>query len=168
MGIDDTLSALPDPGAHSFPEYSLPRGDPVMPIALARDELTTLLNLYETFATVDPTGIDSNPFLEATTRFLEQTFGAPVYRPGEQLADDIAAMLNDFSDDLAGDSLGVIDATPKHHKTLYFFLTSCRAYRSAVHVRFDPDEDAIDTLYRVYERVVDQEMYLKRPQTVLE
>ncbi|TYL39010.1 hypothetical protein CV102_06870 [Natronococcus pandeyae] len=168
MGIDDTLSALPNPGTHSFPEYSLPRGDPVMPIAITSDELTTLLDLYETFAAVDPTGIDSNPFLQATTQFLEQTFGAPVYRPDEELADDIAAMLNDFSDDLAGDSLGVVDATPKHHKTLYFFLTSCRAYHSAPHIQFQPDRDAVDTLYDVYERVVDQEMYLKRPQTVLE
>ncbi|NKE36396.1 hypothetical protein GWG54_11305 [Natronococcus sp. JC468] len=168
MGIDDTLSALPDPGGHSFPDYSLPKGDPVMPIAVTREELRTLLELYDTFAAVDPTGLDSNPFLKSTTRFLEQTFGTPVYRPDEQLVDDVAAMLNDFSDDLAGESVGVVDATPTHHKTLYFFLTSCRAYRSAMHIQFAPDEAAIDTLYEIYERVVDQEMYLKRPQTVLE
>lgn len=168
MGIDDILSSVPDPRSHQFPEYSLPRGEPVMPIAVTREELQTLLELYETVAAVDPTGIDSNPFLQATTQFLEQTFGTPVYRPDEQLVDDIAAMLNDFSDDLAGEPLGVVDTTPKHHKTLYFFLTTCRAYRSAPHLQFEPDEGSIDTLYRIYERVIGQEMYLKRPQTVLE
>ncbi|AGB37644.1 hypothetical protein [Natronococcus occultus] len=168
MGIDDTLSALPDPGGHSFPDYSLPKGDPVLPIAVTREELQTVLELYDTFAAVDPTGLDSNPFLRSTTRFLEQTFGTPVYRPDEQLVDDIAAMLNDFSDDLAGEAIGVVDATPKHHKTLYFFLTSCRAYHTAPHIQFRPAEDVIDTLYEIYERVLDQEMYLKRPQTVLE
>jgi hypothetical protein len=168
MGIDDTFSALPHPTGHSFPDYSLPQGEPVMPIAVTRAELNTLLDLYETFAAVDPTGLDSNPFLKSTTRFLEQTFGTPMYRPDEQLVDDVAAMLNDFSDDIGGESVGVVDATPKHHKTLYFFLTTCRAYHTAPHIRFQPDEAAIDILYEIYERVVDQEMYLKRPQTVLE
>ncbi len=168
MDIETILSKPPDPRSHSFPDYSLPQGEPVMPIAVTHDELSTLLSLYETFAAVDPTGIESNPFLKATTDLLEQTFGVPHYRPDEQLHDDIASMLNEFSDDLAGDEFGVVDATPAHHKTLYFFLTSCRGYYAAPHIQFEPAPEAVDTLYQIYDRVVDQEMYLKRPETVLE
>lgn len=168
MTLDHVFSQLPDPRSHTFPDYSLPKGDPVIPIALTADELSTLLELYETFTTVDPTGLDSNPFLKATNTFLQQTFGMPSHRPDKQLHDDIAALLNDFSDDLGGRSLGVIDATPKHHYTLYFFLTSCKGYHVAPHIQFEPDEEAIDTLYQVYLRVTEQETYLKRPETVLE
>lgn len=168
MSLDQVFSQLPDPQSHTFPDYSLPKGDPVLPIALTTEELSTLLDLYQTFAAVDPTGLDSNPFLEATTTFLEQTFGMPSSRPDEQLHDDIAALLNDFSDDLGGRSLGVVDATPKHHQTLYFFLISCKGYHFAPHIRFKPDQTAIETVYQVYERVTEQETYLKRPETVLE
>lgn len=168
MSLDQVFSDLPDPGSYSFPDYSLPRGDPVMPIALTRGELSTLLDLYGTFRAVDPTGIDSNPFLEATSRFLQQTFGTTLHRPDEQLHDDIAALLNDFSDGLGGDEIGVVDATPKHHRTLYFFLITSKGYHSAPHIRFEPDEEAIETLYRVYERVAEREVYLKRPRTVFE
>jgi hypothetical protein len=168
MTLTDVFSQLPDPGSFSFPDYSIPKGEPVMPIAITAAELNTLLDLYETFAAVDPTGMESNPFFEATSQFLNQTFGTTLQRPDEQLNDDVAALLNDFSDDLGGDSMGVVDATPKHHQTLYFFLTSCKAYHTAPHIRFDPDPDAIETLYAVYKRVTEQEYYLKRPQTVLE
>lgn len=168
MSLDRVFAQLPDPQTHSFPDYSLPKGDPVLPIALTADELSSLLELYESFAAVDPTGLDTNPFLEATTTFFQRTFGMPSTRPDEKLNDDIAALLNDFSDDLGGRSLGVIDATPKHHRTLYFFLTSCKGYHFAPHIRFDPDEEAIETLYQVYDRVTEQEAYLKRPETVLE
>ncbi len=168
MALDSIFSELPDPQSHSFPSYSIPEGDPVMPIAVTRAELSTLLSLYDDFASVDPTGIDSNPFLAATNKYLRQTFGTTLHRPDEQLHDDIAALLNDFSDDLGGRDLGVVDATPKHHQTLYFFLTSCKGYHLAPHIRFDPDESAVETLYDVYERVTEQEFYLKRPETVLE
>ncbi|WP_265108332.1 hypothetical protein [Halosolutus halophilus] len=168
MDVETILSKPPDPRSHSFPDYSLPHGEPVLPIAVTRDELSTLLSLYETFAAVDPTGIDSNPFLKATTEFLQQTFGMPQYRLDDQLHDDIAGMLNDFSDDLAGAELGVVDATPKHHRTLYFFLVTCRGYHSAPHVHFEPDAEAVDTLYRIYERVTEQDVYLKRPETIFE
>ncbi|MFC4543237.1 hypothetical protein ACFO5R_15005 [Halosolutus amylolyticus] len=168
MDLETILAKPPDPRSHSFPDYSLPRGEPVMPIAVTQDELSTLLSLYETFAAVDPTGIDSNPFLKATTELLEQTFGVPQYRPDDQLNDDIAATLNDFSDDLGGAEIGVADATPNHYKALYFFLVTCRGYNSAPHVRFEPDVEAIDTLYRLYDRVSKQDMYLKRPETVFE
>lgn len=168
MGLDTVFSQLPDPGGYSFPDYSLPNGDPVLPIALTADELSALLDLYETFAAVDPTGMDANPFLRATDRFLKGTLGTTLRRPDEQLHDDVAALLNGFSDDLGGRSIGVVDATPKHHRTLYFFLISCKSYHVAPHVRFTPDEGAVETLYEVYERVVEQEVYLKRPRTVLE
>jgi len=168
MTLDDVFSRLPHPGSHTFPDYSLPKGEPVMPIAVTSEELSVLVELYEAFAAVDPTGIESNPFLESTTAFLQQIFGAPSYRPDQQLHDDIAALLNDFSDDLGGRALGVVDATPKHQQTLYFFLTSCKGYHVAPHVRFAPDEAAIETLYQVYDQVVQQEPYLKRPATVLD
>ena len=168
MSLEQVFDRLPDPGSHAFPDYALPRGDPVLPIAITRAELTTLLDLYDTFQGVDPTGLDSNPFLEAATTYMEQTFGIPRYRPDEQLQDDIAALLNDFSDDLGGRSMGVVDATPAHHRTLYFFLLSCRGYHDAPHVRFDPDPAAVETLYDVYQRVTQQEVYLKRPSSVLE
>lgn len=168
MTLDDVFARLPDPQSHRFPRYSIPKGDPVLPIAVTSDELSTLLELYERFTVVDPTGLDSNPFLKATTTFFQQTFGMPSARPDGQLHDDIAALLNDFSDDLGGRSLGVVDATPKHHQTLYFFLVSCKGYHSAPHIRFAPDEEGIETLYRIYDRVVHQEIYLKRPETVLE
>lgn len=162
------FARLPDPRSHAFPDYSLPRGEPVLPIAVTREELTTLLELYETFRRVDPTGLDANPFLEAATTYMQQSFGIPRYRPDEQLVDDIASLFDDFSDDLAGRPLGVVDATPDHHRTLYFFLISCRGYHVAPHVRFDPDEAAVETLYEIYQRVVEQDVYLKYPASVLE
>ncbi|WP_436346222.1 hypothetical protein [Natronorubrum sp. FCH18a] len=168
MSLEQVFTRLPDPSSHTFPDYSLPRGDPVLPIAVTHEELSTLLALYETFRSVDPTGLDSNPVLEAATTYMQQSFGIPQYRPDEQLADDIAALLNDFSDDLGGRSLGVVDATPDHHRTLYFFLISCRGYHAASHVRFDPDEAAVATLYDLYQRVVEQDVYLKHPASVLE
>jgi hypothetical protein len=168
MALDSVFSQLPHPQSYSFPDYSLPKGDPVLPVALTGAELTAMLGLYDSFAAVDPTGIDSNPFLSATSRFLEQTFGTTLQRPDERLHDDIAALLNDFSDDLGGREIGVVDATPKHHRTLYFFLVTCKGYHAAPHIRFAPDEAAVETLYDVYRRVVEQEVYLKRPQTVLE
>lgn len=168
MSLEQLFSQLPDPRTHTFPDYSIPQGDPVMPIAITDDELAALLELYETFAAVDPTGIDSNPFLQATSTFLQRTFGTTLRRPEERLHDDIAALLNDFSDDLGGRRVGVVDATPEHHKTLYFFLTSCGGYHLAPHVSFDPDEGAVETLYDVYERVTEQDVYLKRPSSVLE
>lgn len=168
MSLDQVFARVPDPGSHTFADYSLPKGDPVFPVAVTDEELTTLLSLYERFAAVDPTGIETNPFLQATSQFLERTFGAPLSRPDEALNDDIAALLNDFSDDLGGDALGVVDATPAHLRTLYFFLTTCQAYHTAPHIRFQPDADAVATLADVYERVADQEVYLKRPQSVLE
>lgn len=168
MGLDDVFDALPNPRTHSFPEYSLSAGDPVRPVALTSEELSTLVDLYESFAAVDPTGIDSNPFLRATSTFLKQTFGTTLHRPDEQLHDDIAALLNDFSDDLGGRSIGVADATMRHHRTLYFFLVTCKGYHTAPHIRFRPDETAVRTLYDVYERVSTSEFYLKRPKTVLE
>lgn len=168
MSLEQLFAQLPDPGSHAFPDYSLPRGEPVLPIAVTHDELATVLELYETFQRVDPTGLDSNPFLEAATTYMQQTFGIPQYRPDEQLQDDIAALLNDFSDDLGGDSMGVVDATPAHHRTLYFFLISCRGYHAAPHIRFQPDEAAVETLYELYQRVVEQDVYLKHPSSVLE
>ena len=168
MDLTDIFESVPDPGSYSFPEYAIPQGDPVMPIALRDTELDHLLELYETFAVVDPTGIDSNPFLATTTEFIQQTFGAPAYRPDEQLADDIADMLNDFADDLDGAAFGVVDATPKHHQTLYFFLVSTKGYHMAPHIQFDPDPEAVEVLYRIYQRVTEQDYYLKRPSTVLE
>ncbi|MXV62956.1 hypothetical protein GS429_12930 [Natronorubrum sp. JWXQ-INN-674] len=168
MSLEQVFARLPDPRSHTFPDYSLPRGEPVLPIAITREELATVLDLYETFQTVDPTGLDSNPFLEAATTFMQQSFGIPQYRPDEQLQDDISALLNDFSDDLGSDSLGVVDATPAHHRTLYFFLVSCRGYHATPHVRFDPDEAAVETLYDLYQRVTEQDVYLKHPSSVLE
>ena len=168
MALEDVFADLPNPGTHSFPDYSLPKGEPVLPIALTREELTTLLELYETFADVDPTGLDSNPFLKATTEFMQRTFATPIQRPDERLADDVASLLTDFSDDLGGREIGVVDATPKHHRTLYFFLTSCRSYHMAPYLQFSPDEAAVETLYRVYERVVEQDVYLKRPETIFD
>ncbi|MFW6018935.1 MAG: hypothetical protein ACOCPX_08935 [Halapricum sp.] len=168
MALDRIFSQLPDPASHAFPEYSLPQGDPVMPIAITAEEVNTLLDLYDTFAQVDPAGFDTNPFLQATSQFLQQTFGTTLRRPDEQLHDDIASLLNDFSDDLGGNSLGVVDATPKHHRTLYFFLVSCKAYHTTPVISFSPDERAVETLYEVYRRVTEQDVYLKRPQTVLE
>lgn len=168
MGITDVFENVPDPESFSFPSYAIPQGEPVMPIAITKDELNTLLDLYEIFATVDPTGLDSNPFLATTTEFLQQTFGTPSYRPDEQLQDDIATMLNDFSDDLGGEALGVVDATPRHHQTLYFFLVSSKGYHMSPYIRFDPAPEAIETLYDIYQRVTEQDYYLKRPSTVLE
>jgi len=168
MALQDIFENIPDPGSYSFPDYAIPQGDPVMPVALTDDELHALLDLYETFAAVDPTGLDSNPFLSNTTEFLQQTFGAPAYRPDEQLNDDIAGMLNDFAEDLGGAELGVVDASPKHHQTLYFFLVSAKGYHMAPHIQFDPDPAAVETLYRLYQRVTEQDYYLKRPSTILE
>ncbi|MBV0902208.1 hypothetical protein [Haloarcula salina] len=168
MSLDQVFGRIPDPGSYSFPEYSLPQGDPVRPIAVTAEELSTLLDLYESVAAVDPTGMDANPFLRATSDFFQQTFGTPLTRPDERLSDDIASMLNDFSDDLGGKRLGVVDATPAHHRTLYFFLTTCKAYHLAPHLQFSPDPAAVETLYDVYERVTEQEFYLKRPKSVLE
>lgn len=168
MALDDVFDRVPHPGSYSVPDYSLPKGEPVFPIAVTRDELDRLLDLYERFAAVDPTGIDSNPFLQATNTFLERTFGTPLERPDERLHDEIAALLNDVSDDLGGRELGVVDATPAHHRTLYAFLTSCQGYYLAPHLVFEPDERAVETLADVYERVTEQDVYLKRPQTVFE
>jgi hypothetical protein len=168
MGLDAAFATLPDPGSYTFPDPSIPQGGPVMPVALTSDELDALLDLYEVFAAVDPTGIDTNPVLQATSQFLRETFGTSLERPDERLHDDIAGMLNDFSDDLAGESIGVVDATPAHHRTLYFFLGGCRAYHVAPHVGFDPPVPAVETLAAVFERVREQEYYLKRPGTVLE
>lgn len=168
MSLDDVFGDVPDPESFAFPDYSLPQGEAVRPIALTAAELSTLLDLYETFAAVDPTGIDQNPFLRATSDFLKQTFGTTLERPDERLHDDIGGMLTDFADDLGGRSIGVVDATPVHHRTLYFFLTSCKAYHLAPHVQFEPGAAAVETLFEVYERVAEQEFYLKRPKTVLE
>ena len=168
MSLDSIFGQVPDPSTFSFPDYGLPQGEPVRPVAVTEAELASLLGLYETFAAVDPTGIDSNPFMRATSDFLAQTFGTTLERPDERLHDDIAAMLNDFSEDLGGESLGVVDVTPAHFRTLYFFLTSAKAYHVAPHIQFSPDEAAVETLFAVYQRVVDQEFYLKRPRSVLE
>ena len=168
MALDQLFGQVPDPQTHSFPNYALSQGDPVVPVAVTAEELATLLDLYESFAAVDPAGIDTNPFLRATSDFLEQTFGTTLERPDERLHDDIATMLNDFSDDLGGRSIGVVDATPAHLRTLYFFLTSSKAYHVAPHIQFVPDETAVATLYDVYERATEQEFYLKRPRSVLE
>ena len=168
MSLEEVFGRLPDPGSHSFPDYSLPRGEPVLPIAVTQAELRSVLGLYEQFRTVDPTGLESNPFLEAATTYMQQAFGIPQYRPDEQLADDIAALLSDFSDDLGGRSMGVVDATPTHHRTLYFFLVSCRGYHGAPHIQFTPDEAAVETLYDLYRRVTEQDVYLKQPSSVLE
>ena len=168
MSLDSVFGQVPDPSSYSFPDYALPQGDPVRPVAVTAGELTALLDLYKTFAAVDPTGVESNPFMRATSEFLEQTFGTTLERPDERLHDDIAAMLNDFSADLGGGSVGVVDTTPAHMRTLYFFLTSAKAYHLAPHIRFSPDESAVETLYEVYQRVMDQEFYLKRPRSVLE
>jgi len=168
MNRDDIFGQVPDPSSHSFPDYVLNQGDPVRPVAVTAEELATLLDLYERFAAVDPTGIDSNPFMQATSEFLQQTFGTTLERPDERLHDDIATMLNDFAADLGGESIGVVDATPAHHRTLYFFLTSCKSYHLAPHIQFTPAEAAIETLYDIYERVANQEFYLKRPRSVLE
>ena len=168
MTLDELFGQVPDPQSHSFPDYVLSQGDPVIPVAVTAEELTTLLDLYERFAAVDPTGLGSNPFVQATDDFLRQTFGTTLSRPDEVLHDDIATMLNDFSDDLGGASLGVVDATPGHLRTLYFFLTGCKAYHVAPHIQFAPDEGSVETLYDLFQRVVDQEFYLKRPRSVLE
>jgi hypothetical protein len=168
MSLDSVFERIPDPQSYSFPDYSLPQGDPVRPVAVTEAELASLLELYERFVAVDPTGVDSNPFMRATSDFLQQTFGTTLERPDERLHDDIATLLSDFSNDLGGDSIGVADATPAHLRTLYFFLTSVKAYHVAPHIQFTPDEAAVETLYAVYERVVEQEFYLKRPRSVLE
>jgi len=168
MSLDSIFGQVPDPSTYSFPDYALAQGDPVKPVAVTADELSALLDLYETFAAVDPTGIDSNPFLQATSDFLKQTFGTTLERPDERLHDDIADMLSAFSEDLDGASMGVVDATLAHLRTLYFFLTSCKAYHVAPHIRFAPEVSAVETLYRLYERVTEQEFYLKRPRSVLE
>ena len=168
MSLDNVFGQVPDPSTYSFPDYALPQGDPVRPVAVTEAELTALLDLYERFAAVDPTGVDSNPFMRATSDFLEQTFGTTLERPDERLHDDIATMLNDFDDDLGDDSIGVVDVTPAHFRTLYFFLTSCKAYHVAPHIQFAPEKGAVETLYELYQRVVDQEFYLKRPRSVLE
>ena len=168
MSLDSVFEGIPDPQSYSFPDYTLPQGDPVRPVAVTDGELATLLALYDTFAAVDPTGVDTNPFMRATSDFLKQTFGTTLERPDERLHDDIAAMLSDFSDDLGGASMGVVDATPAHLRTLYFFLTSCKAYHLAPHIQFAPEEAAVETLYEVYDRVATQEFYLKRPRSVLE
>ncbi|MDS0260747.1 hypothetical protein NDI56_15170 [Haloarcula sp. S1CR25-12] len=168
MSLDTVFGKVPDPSSYSFPDYALPQGDPVRPVAVTEAELAALLSLYERFAAVDPTGVGSNPFVRATSELLEQTFGTTLERPDERLNDDIAAMLNDFSDDLGGRSLGVVDATPAHLRTLYFFLTSAKAYHVAPYIDFSPDEAAVRTLYEVYERVMEQDFYLKRPRSVME
>jgi len=168
MTLDNIFEQVPDPNSYSFPDYALPQGDPVRPVAVTDAELTALLDLYETFAVVDPTGVNSNPFMQATSDFLEQTFGTTLERPDERLHDDIATMLNDFSEDLGGESLGVVDVTPAHLRTLYFFLTSAKAYHVAPHIQFSPAAAAVETLYEMYQRVMDQEFYLKRPRSVLE
>lgn len=168
MSIERVFSQLPDPATHTLPDYSLPKGDPVFPIAVTREELSTVLALYETFAAVDPFGLESNPFYAATRSFVERTFGVPRYRPDEELQEDIERLLTEFSDDLGSEPLGVVDATPAHLRTLYLFLLTCRSYHAAPLIRFDPDPDAIETLYALYQRVTDQDVYLKRPQTVLE
>lgn len=168
MALDSVFEGIPDPQSYSFPDYSLPQGDPVRPVAVTDTELTALLDLYERFAAVDPTGVDSNPFMRATSELLEQTFGTTLERPDERLHDDIATMLSDFSDDLGGEAIGVVDVTPAHFRTLYFFLTSAKAYHVAPHIQFAPDEAAVETLYELYQRVVEQEFYLKRPRSVLE
>ncbi|WP_331233885.1 hypothetical protein [Natronorarus salvus] len=167
MSLDQLFSRVPDPRTHSFPEYSLPAGEPVMPIAITREELSTLVDLYDAFSAVDPTGIDSNPFLAATSRFLNQTFGTTLERPDERLHDEVASLLGSFSDDLGGESIGVVDVTPNGLRTLYFFLITAKAYYTAPHIRFRPDHAEIDTLYRVYERVTEQDVYLKDPESVL-
>ncbi|WP_262175136.1 hypothetical protein [Haloarcula laminariae] len=168
MSLDSIFGEVPDPSSYSFPDYALPQGDPVRPVAVTAAELTALLDLYETFAAVDPTGASSNPFVRATSEFLEQTFGTTLERPDERLHDDIADMLSDFSEALGDDSLGVVDVTPAHFRTLYFFLTSCKAYHVAPHIGFAPDERSVETLVEVYQRAVDQDFYLKRPRSVLE
>lgn len=168
MSLDRLFEQIPDPGSYSFPSYSIPQGEPVMPIALTEDELETLLDLYDEFASVDPTGIDSNPFLQATNQLLKRTFATTLDRPDEQLHDDITAMLSDFSDELGSAAVGVVDATPKHHQTLYFFLSACGGYHLAPHISFSPEVSAVETLYEVFERVTEQDYYLKRPATVLE
>ncbi|MFC7075502.1 hypothetical protein [Haloarcula halophila] len=168
MSLDSVFGQVPDPQSHSFPSYSLPQGEPVRPIAVTAAELETLLSLYETFAAVDPTGIDSNPFLRATSDFLEETFGTTLERPDDRLHEDIASMLNDFAEAVDGATVGVVDATALHHRTLYFFLTGAKGYHLAPHIQFDPDPAAVETLNEVFQRVLDQEFYLKRPKSVLE
>lgn len=168
MSLERIFAQVPDPGSYALPEYSLPRGDPVLPIALTREELSTVLELYEVFQATDPTGLDANPFLAAMQSSMERTFGVPRYRPDEQLHDDVEAMLTDFSTDLGGRALGVVDATPAHHRTLYLFLTACRGYHIAPQIRFEPDVDAVETLYDLYDRVTRQDVYLKQPSSVLE
>lgn len=168
MALDDIFGQVPDPSGYSFPDYTLPQGDPVRPIAVTDTELSALLDLYDAFAAVDPTGIGSNPFVRATSEFLQQTFGTTLERPDERLHDDIAELLAACSEALDGRSVGVVDTTPAHLRTLYFFLTSSKAYHLAPHIGFSPDEAAVETLYEVYERVVEQEFYLKRPRSVLE
>jgi len=168
MSLDSVFGQVPDPSSYSFPDYTLPQGDPVRPVAVTETELSSLLDLYETFAAVDPTGIGSNPFLQATSDFLEQTFGTTLERPDERLHDDIATMLSEFAEDLGSESLGVVDVTPAHFRTLYFFLTSAKAYHVAPYIQFSPDVAAVETLYEMYQRVVGQEFYLKRPRSVLE
>jgi len=168
MDLQDVFGSLPDPQSYSLPDYSLPKGEPVLPIALTAEELETLLALYDQFASVDPTGIESNPFLQATVESFQQVFGSAAARPDQQLLDDVGDMLNDFASDLGGSELGVVDATPGHHRTLYLFLTTCKGYHLAPHITFSPPPAAVETLYEVFQRVVDQEVYLKRPQSVLE
>jgi hypothetical protein len=168
MDLPDVFDSVPDPRSYSIPDYSLPSGDPVLPIALTGAELDALLALYDQFANVDPTGIESNPFLKATVDSFQQTFGVTSARPDEQLVDDIGDMLTTFSAELGDKEIGVVDATPVHHRTLYLFLTTTKGYHAAPHITFDPDPDAVETLFEVFERVADQNVYLKRPRNVLE
>lgn len=56
MSLDHLFSQVPDPQSPTFPDYSLPKGDPVLPIALTTEELSSLFELYKMFAAVDPTG----------------------------------------------------------------------------------------------------------------
>jgi len=168
MDLADVFGSVPDPQSYSLPDYSLPKGDPVLPIALTAEELETLLALYDQFANVDPTGIESNPFLKATVESFQQAFGTAAARPDKQLLDDIGDMLNDFAAGLGSGEVGVVDATPAHHRTLYLFLTTAKGYHLAPHITFSPPPAAVETLYDVFQRVVDQEVYLKRPRSVLE
>jgi hypothetical protein len=168
MDLPDVFDSVPDPRSYSIPDYSLPSGDPVLPIALTATELDSLLALYDQFADVDPTGIESNPFLKATVESFQQTFGLTSARPDEQLVEDVGEMLTDFATALGDREVGVVDATPAHHRTLYLFLTTTKGYHVAPHIQFDPDPSAVETLFEVFQRVVDQEVYLKRPRSVLE
>lgn len=167
MDLSEIFEGVPDPRSYAIPDYSLPKGEAVMPVALTATELEQLLALYDRLGATDPTGIESNPFLQATVESFQQTFGVTAARPDDRLLDDIGEMLTDFANDLDGRELGVVDATPVHHRTLYLFLTTAKGYHAAPHIDFSPDPDAVETLYEVFERVVDQDVYLKQPRDVL-